>query len=176
MPKVPKKATFGTTIGTFQVFSIVFPDGNQDASEITSRRILYYVATYLLLRRDVANTASGRIFHCIRMYLLQRQDVSFTASGCIFCCVGTYFSSFIASKNAKNDRKRLVFNRKNNVFAQCAHSFCPKKTLKRLFFTDFLQNVATRGNKVATKTPLIATRYQLIIKELSTSVANVALI
>ena len=41
---------------------------------------------------------------------------------------------------------------------------------------DFLQNVATRGNKVATKTPLIATRYQLIIKELSTSVANVALI
>ena len=25
VPKVPKKATFGTTIGTFCVFSIVFP-------------------------------------------------------------------------------------------------------------------------------------------------------
>ena len=77
MPKVPKKATFGTTIGTFQGFSIVFQDGNQDASEITSRRILYYVATYLLLRRDVANTTSGRIFYGIRMYLLLRQDVFF---------------------------------------------------------------------------------------------------
>ena len=32
-------------------------------AEITSRRILYYVATYLLLRRDVANAASGRNFH-----------------------------------------------------------------------------------------------------------------
>ena len=28
-------------------------DGNQDASEITSRRICYYVGTYLLLHRDV---------------------------------------------------------------------------------------------------------------------------
>ena len=45
VPKVPKKATFGTTIGTFQGFSIVFQDGNQDASEITSRRIFYYVRT-----------------------------------------------------------------------------------------------------------------------------------
>ena len=31
------------------------------------------------------------------------------------------------------------------------------------------------GNKVTIKTPLIATRYLLIIKELSISVANVAL-
>ena len=31
------------------------------------------------------------------------------------------------------------------------------------------------GNKVTIKTPLIATRYPLIIKELSISVANVAL-
>ena len=43
-------------------------------AEITSRRILYYVRTYLLLRRDVANATSGRIFYCI----------------------GTYFSSFVA--------------------------------------------------------------------------------
>lgn len=103
------------------------------------------------------------------MYLLMRRNVSFDASERTFLPLSPV-------KMQKNDRKRLVFNRKNNVFAQCAHSFCPKKPLKRLFFTDFLQNVATRGNKVATKTPLIATRYQLIIKELSTSVANVALI
>lgn len=31
-------------------------------AEITSRRSLYYVRTYLLLRRDVANATSGRIF------------------------------------------------------------------------------------------------------------------
>ena len=35
--------------------------------------------------------------------------------------------------------------------------------------------VAIGGNKVTIKTPLIATRYPLIIKELSVSVANVAL-
>lgn len=68
-------------------------------AEITSRRSLYYVGTYLLLRRDVANATSGRIFY----------------------------------------------------------------------------GMATGGNKVTTKTPLIATRYSLIIKELSTSVADVAL-
>ena len=68
-------------------------------AEITSRRILYYVRTYLLLRRDVANATSGRIFYCM----------------------------------------------------------------------------ATGGNKVTTEIPLIATRYLLIIKELSISVANVAL-
>ena len=70
-----------------------------DVSYTTSRRILYYVRTYLLLRRDVANATSGRIFYCM----------------------------------------------------------------------------ATGGNKVATEIPLIATRYSLIIKELSISVANVAL-
>ena len=37
-------------------------DGNQDASEITSRRICYCVGTHLLLRWDVANAASGRNF------------------------------------------------------------------------------------------------------------------
>ena len=35
--------------------------------------------------------------------------------------------------------------------------------------------MATGGNKVTTEIPLIATRYSLIIKELSISVANVAL-
>ena len=33
-------------------------------------RILYYVRTYLLLRRDVANATSGRIFYCIGTYFL----------------------------------------------------------------------------------------------------------
>ena len=162
MPKVPKKATFGTTIGTFLVFSIVFPlfyitDGNQDGSEITSRRILYYVATYLLLRRDVANTTSGRIFHCIRTQLLLRQDVSFTASERIFL-------PFFTSKIAKNDRKSLISNRKSSVFAKYLFSFRPKIPQKHLYFAGFRQNVATGDNKVTTKTPLIVTRYSLIIK------------
>ena len=39
-------------------------------AEITSRRILYYVGTYLLLRRDVANATSGRIFYCIGTYFI----------------------------------------------------------------------------------------------------------
>ena len=159
MPKVPKKATFGTTIGTFQVFSIVFPDGNQDASEITSRRILYYVATYLLLRRDVANTTSGRIFHCIRTQLLLRLDVSFTASERIFL-------PFFTSKIAKNDRKNIVLNRKSSVFAQYLLSFRPKISQKHRYFADFMPKVVICGNKVTIKTPLIATRYSLIIKEL----------
>ena len=137
MPKVPKKATFGTTIGTFQVFSIVFPDGNQDGSEITSRRILYYVATYLLLRRDVANTASGRIF-----------------------------LPFFTSKIAKNDRKSLVLNRKSSVFAQYLLCFRPKISQKHRYFADFMPKVVIGGNKVTIKTSLIATRYSLIIKEL----------
>ena len=37
------------------------------------------------------------------------------------------------------------------------------------------QKVVIGGNKVTIKAPLIATRYHLIIKELSISVANVAL-
>ena len=159
MPKVPKKATFGTTIGTFQVFSIVFPDGNKDGSKITSRRILYYVATYLLLRRDVANTTSGRIFHCIRTQLLLRLDVSFTASERIFL-------PFFASKIAKNDRKSLVLNRKTSVFAKYLLSFRPKIPLKHRYFADFMPKVVIGGNKVTIKTPLIATRYSLIVKEL----------
>ena len=67
-------------------------------------------------------------------------------------------------------------NRKSSVFAQYLLSFRPKIPLKRLYFTDFMPKVVTGGNKVAIKTPLITTRYYLIIKELSTSVANVALI
>ena len=39
-----------------------------------------------------------------------------------------------------------------------------------------MPKVVIGGNKVAIKTPLIATRYSLIIKELSISVVNVALI
>ena len=38
-----------------------------------------------------------------------------------------------------------------------------------------MPKVVIGGNKVTIKTPLIATRYPLIIKELSISVANVAL-
>ena len=128
-------------------------------AEITSRRILYYVTTYLLLRRDVANTASGRNFHCIRTQLLLRQDVSFTASERIFL-------PFFTSKIAKNDRKSLVLNRKSSVFAHYPLSFRPKIPLKCLYFAGFRQNVVTSGNKVTIKTPLITTRYSLIIKEL----------
>lgn len=39
-------------------------------AEITSRRSLYYVGTYLLLCRDVANATSGRIFYCIGTYFI----------------------------------------------------------------------------------------------------------
>ena len=137
-------------------------------AEITSRRILYYVTTYLLLRRDVANTASGRIFHCIRTQLLLRLDVSFTASERIFL-------PFFASKIAKNDRKSLVLNRKSSVFAQYHLSFHPKIPQKHRYFADFMPKVVIGGNKVTIKTPLIATRYSLIIKELSISVVNVTL-
>ena len=42
-------------------------------------------------------------------------------------------------------------------------------------YADFMPKVVIGGNKVTIKTPLIATRYPLIIKELSISVANVAL-
>ena len=159
MPKVPKKATFGTTIGTFLVFSIVFPDGNQDASEITSRRILYYVATYLLLRPDVANTTSGRIFYCIGMHLLLRQDVSFTASERIFL-------PLLPVKLQKNDWKSIVLNRKSSVFAKYLLSFRQKIPQKHRYFADFMPKVVIGGNKVTIKTPLITTRYSLIIKEL----------
>ena len=41
--------------------------------------------------------------------------------------------------------------------------------------TDAYPKVVIGGNKVTIKTPLIATCYPLIIKELSISVANVAL-
>ena len=128
-------------------------------AEITSRRILYYVATYLLLRRDVANTTSGRIFHCIRTQLLLRLDVSFTASERIFL-------PLLPVKLQKNDRKSLVLNRKRSVFAQYLLSFHQKIPLKHRYFADFMPKVVISGNKVTIKTPLITTRYSLIIKEL----------
>ena len=46
---------------------------------------------------------------------------------------------------------------------------------KHRYFADFMPKVVIGGNKVTIKTPLIATYYPLIIKELSISVANVAL-
>ena len=123
-----------------------------DVSCTTSRRILYYVATYLLLRRDVANATSGRIFHCIRTQLLLRQDV--------------IFFPFSLVKLQENDRKSLVLNRKSSVFAQYRLSFRPKIPQKHRYFADFMPKVVIGGNKVTIKTPLIATRYSLIIKEL----------
>ena len=140
-----------------------------DVSYTTSRRIFCCVGTQQILRRDVFFTASERNFHCIRTQLLLRQDVSFTASE-------RNFLPFFTSKIAKNDRKSLVLNRKRSVFAKYPLSFRPKIPQKHRHFADFMPKVVIGGNKVAIKTPLIATRYYLIIKELSTSVVNVALI
>lgn len=142
---------------TSSIHTFLFLCSRFHKAEITSRRILYYVATYLLLRRDVANTASGRIFHCIRTQLLLRLDVSFTASERIFL-------PFFTSKIAKNDRKSIVLNRKSSVFAQYPLSFRPKIPQKHRYFADFMPKVVIGGNKVAIKTPLITTRYSLIIK------------
>ena len=96
------------------------------------------------------------------------RDAFFTASERIFL-------PFIASEIAKNDRKRLILNRKSSVFAQYLLSFRPKIPLKHRYFADFMPKVVIGGNKVTIKTPLIATRYSLIIKELSISVVNVTL-
>ena len=119
------------------------------------------MATKLLLklRHDVSFTTSGRNFCCVGTHFLLHRDVSFTASVCIFL-------PFIASKIAKNDWKSLILNRKNSIFAQYRLSFHPKIPLKHLYFADFMPKVVTGGNKVTIKTPLIATRYSLIIKEL----------
>ena len=97
-----------------------------------------------------------------------RLDVSFTASE-------HNFLPFFASKIAKNDRKRLILNRKSSVFAKYLHCFRPKISQKHLYFADFMPKVVIGGNKVTIKIPLITTRYSLIIKELSISVANVTL-
>ena len=96
------------------------------------------------------------------------RNAFFTASERIFL-------HFFASKIAKNDRKSLISNRKSSVFAQYRLSFHPKIPLKHLYFADFMPKVVIGGNKVTIKTPLIATLYSLIIKELSISVANVTL-
>ena len=138
--KSSSEAHLELTKGSLEVRkSLSFLDGNQNASEITSRRI----------------------FYCIRMYLLLRQDV--------------FFFLLSPVKLQKNDRKRLILNRKNSVFAQYLHSFRPKISQKHLYFADFMPKVVIGGNKVTIKTPLITTRYSLIIKELSISVANVTL-
>ena len=126
---------------TIPIHTFLFLCTRFHKAEITSRRILYYVTTYLLLRRDVANTASGRIFHCIRTQLLLRLDVSFTASERIFL-------PFFTSKIAKNDRKSIVLNRKSSVFAQYPLSFRPKIPLKCLYFAGFRQNVVTSGKRL----------------------------
>ena len=97
------------------------------------------------------------------------RDAFFTASERIFL-------PLLPVKLQKNDKKSLILNRKSSVFAQYLLSFRPKIPLKRLYFTDFMPKVVIGGNKVTIKTPLITTRYYLIIKELSTSVVNVALI
>ena len=94
------------------------------------------------------------------------RDAFFTASERIFL-------PFIACKIAKNDRKSLILNRKSSVFAQYFLSFRPKIPLKHLYFADFMPKVVIGDNKVTIKMPLIATRYSLIIKELSISVVNV---
>ena len=111
--------------------------------------------------RDVTFAASGRIFYCIRMYLLLHQNV-----------ISLPFSPV---KFPKNDRKSLVLNRKNNFFALYLLGFRPKIPQKHRYFADFMPKVVIGGNKATIKTPLIATRYPLIIKKLSISVANVAL-
>ena len=97
------------------------------------------------------------------------RDAFFTASERIFL-------PLLPVKLQKNDRKSLISNRKSSVFAKYLFSFRPKIPQKHRYFADFMPKVVIGGNKVTIKTPLIATRYQLIIKELSTSVANVALI
>ena len=96
------------------------------------------------------------------------RDAFFTASERIFL-------PLLPVKLQKNDRKSLVLNRKNSVFAQYLHSFRPKISQKHLYFADFMPKVVIGGNKVTIKTPLIATRHSLIIKELSISVVNVTL-
>ena len=165
----PLSALFRDFPSFFQMATRTLLKLRHDVSYTTSRRIFCCVGTQQILRRDVFFTASERNFHCIRTQLLLRQDVSFTASE-------RNFLPFFTSKIAKNDRESLVLNRKSSVFAQYLLSFRPKIPLKRLYFTDFMPKVVIGGNKVTIKTPLITTRYYLIIKELSTSVVNVALI
>ena len=60
-------------------------------------------------------------------------------------------------------RSRL---RKSSVFAQYRLSFHQKIPLKHLYFADFMPKVVICGNKVTIKTPIIATRYSLIVKGL----------
>ena len=126
------------------------------------------------LRPDVSCTTSGRNFCCVGTQQMLHRDVFFTASERNFCCVWMYlllhrnvfFFPFSLVKLQKNDRKSLVLNRKNSVFAKYPLSFRPKIPQKHRYFTDFMPKVVIGGNKVTIKTPLIATRYSLIIKEL----------
>ena len=61
------------------------------------------------------------------------------------------------------------------MFNQLLLLFLNYARYKRGDAYDFMPKVAIGGNKVTIKTPLIATRYPLIIKVLSISVANMAL-
>lgn len=86
--------------------------------------------------------------------------------------ITNFFRHYFLSRTEVNATSGRIFI---SVFAQYHLSFHPKIPLEHLYFAGFRQNVATGGNKVTTETPLIATRYSLIIKELSTSVADVVL-
>ena len=122
-------------------------------------RFRNYAPTYLVLRPDVTFAASGCSKCYIGTHFLLHKDVSFTASE-------RNFLPFFASKIAKNDRKSLVLNRKTSVFAKYLLSFHQKIPQKHRYFADFMPKVVIGGNKVTIKTPLITTRYSLIIKEL----------
>ena len=87
------------------------------------------------------------------------RDAFFTASERIFL-------PLLPVKLQKNDRKSLISNRKSSVFAKYLFSFRPKIPQKHRYFADFMPKVVIGGNKVTIETPLITTRYSLIIKEL----------
>ena len=59
-------------------------DGNHNASGITSRRILYYVGTHLLLHQDVSDATSGRNFYCIGWDFMEN-TILFPWNFPIFC-------------------------------------------------------------------------------------------
>ena len=115
--------------------------------------------TLLKLRPDVSCTTSGRIFCCVGTQQMLHRDAFFTASERIFL-------PFFTSKIGKNDRKSLILNRKSSVFAKYLFSFRPKIPQKHRYFADFMPKVVIGGNKVTIKTPLITTRYSLIVKGL----------
>ena len=122
-------------------------------------RFRNYVPTYLVLRPDVTFAASGRSKCYIGTHFLLHQDVSFTASE-------RNFPPFFASKIPKKRQKKPRIKPKKQLFAQYLLGFRPKIPQKHRYFADFMPKVVIGGNKVTIKTPLITTRYSLIIKEL----------